>query len=484
MVGPLCGAIRRHVDDAPDAPALDDALGIVTYAELWSLAEKVRDQLVDGGVPSRSLVGVDVGNRGAFPAAALGVMLHGCAYVPLDPAYPAARRSFIARDAGISGALVDAGGRSVSYRPGPEGAGRLVPHPHPAYLIYTSGTTGTPKGILITQEQVWTLLETASPLFGVGPGDVWSVFHSFNFDFSVWELWGALRTGGRAVIVEADARRDGELLVERLRNARVTLLSMVPTAFKYLLCDGSAAQLPDLRWLVLGGESVDVPRTLDWIGDRSGATAVNMYGLTESTVHATHLVLTPGSAPARPGSTPIGRPLAHLQVDVVDDSLGSCPPGVVGELVISGSAVANGYWRRPDLTAARFVSRDGVPTYRTGDLAFRDAAGLLHHLGRSDDQVQVRGFRIEPAEISAAASAHPDVADAITVPFTNAAGDLDLVCHYRTRPGAQPFDLRVWLGQRLPPHLIPARIVEHATFPLTPEGKVDRGELARRVGAR
>ncbi|MFC6345239.1 AMP-binding protein, partial [Nocardioides hankookensis] len=242
---------------------------------------------------------------------------------------------------------------------------------------------------------------------------------------------------------------DGLALVARLRRSRVTVLSMVPTAFRYLVGDGSAAELPDLRWLVLGGEAADVAPTLEWAKGSDRLVVVNMYGLTEGTVHATHLALT-ASAPGRPGSTPIGRPLAHLDIEVLDTELRPCPTGVVGELVISGSTVARGYWRRPDLSAARFVDRHGALSYRTGDLGYRDSAGDLHHVGRADDQVQVRGYRIEPSEITATAAAHPDVADAVTLPFTNAAGDLDLACHFRPRADREPVDLRTWLAHRLP----------------------------------
>lgn len=480
MPGAIWDAVREQVARTPLATAVvdgnDDPL---SYAALWERAEQIRALLTDAAVAPGSLVGIDIADRGAVPAAALGVMGNGCAYVPLDPRYPAARRRFIEVDSGVAVVLSSTSDGRTVLRPG-LGSSATVHVPDPAYLIYTSGTTGTPKGVLIDQAQVVEMLHSTMPLLSVTEDDTWSVFHSFNFDFSVWELWGALCTGGAAVILREEEKVDGESFRERLSTSGVTILSMVPTAFAYLLGDTTAADLPSLRWLVLGGESADVDHVLSWAAGTPHVRVMNMYGLTECTVHATHLVLEADSVPTGDGSTPIGAPLAHLEIDVLDDRSDPVPPGTTGEIVVSGTSVARGYWRRPELTAARFCERGGRWTYRTGDLGYRDTHGMLHHVGRADDQVQVRGYRIEPSEVSAAAARHPAVEEALVLPVRQPSGETSLTCHYRTRTPLTEAELRGWLTEQLPGHMVPARLVHHEVFPMTPEGKVDRQVLGGR----
>ncbi|WP_281181657.1 AMP-binding protein, partial [Actinomadura latina] len=253
---------------------------------------------------------------------------------------------------------------------------------------------------------------------GFGAGDVWAWCHSQAFDFSVWEMWGALLYGGTTVLVGWEVVRSPADLWGVLLERRVTVLSQTPAAFYALIEARPEGVLSEsvLRMVVLGGEAVDPARLQGWWGAAGGSApvVVNMYGITETTVHVTRLELEPGVVVA--GVSPIGVPLANTRTYVLDGALAAVPPGVVGELYVAGAGVARGYRGRAGLTASRFVAdpfdRCGGRLYRTGDLARWTAEGELVYLGRSDDQVQLRGFRVEPGEVEAALVAHPAVAQA------------------------------------------------------------------------
>ncbi|MGW2640689.1 amino acid adenylation domain-containing protein [Streptomyces sp. NPDC001348] len=481
----------------PDRPALTDADGTVSYG--W-LAERAR--AVTAALRGRVTPGAPVALRSGASrhalAGLLGILGAGACYVPVDPAYPAERRRHLLEDSRAALVL-------SPDEPGADDAERVVervggllltarptaaaPHEMPgdtAYVIYTSGSTGTPKGCVIGHTQVLALLDAALPPYAVGPDDVWTLFHSWSFDFSVWEIWGALLTGARAVIVDRSTAADPEAFAGLLAEQRVTVLNQVPSAFGALVAEVAATgrRLPALRHVVLGGEALvpdDIRRW--WAADVApGAAVTNMYGITETTVHVTYGPLTPGTlAEGVPGRTPIGRPLAHLTVELRDEHGRPVAPGEPGELWVGGAGVGHGYLARPELTAARFpTGPDGRRYYRSGDWAVAGEDGRLYYVGRMDGQVKLRGFRIELGEIEQQLRTVPGVSQAACVvePAGPAGGAERLTaCLVADRAVAPSRAVREALAARLPAHMLPQRLVYLDRLPLTDHGKLDRRAL-------
>ncbi|WP_312847200.1 amino acid adenylation domain-containing protein, partial [Microbispora sp. KK1-11] len=343
-------------------------------------------------------------------------------------------------------------------------------------MIYTSGSTGRPKGVVVSHGNAVGLLRSAGRELGCGRGDVWSVFHSFSFDFSVWEVWGALAFGGSLVVVPHGVARSPERLADVLVERGVTVLSQTPTAFGQLvsrLREGSR-----LRVVVFGGERLDMAGVRSWRSwpAVAGLPLVNMYGITETTVHVTvHRVGEEESG------SPIGWGLAGTRVWVLDGFLRPVPVGVVGEVFVGGWGVARGYWRRPGLTAERFVpdpfGGGGGRLYRSGDLARVLPGGGLEYVGRADAQVKVRGFRIELGEIEHVLAAHPVVSGCAVVAAPDASG-LDRLVAYVVADGpVSVAALRSFVSQRLADHMVPAVFMLVDRLPMTVNGKLDRAAL-------
>ncbi|WP_204003950.1 non-ribosomal peptide synthetase [Virgisporangium aurantiacum] len=489
----LTDVFARSVADHPQRTAVTGPDGSLTYAELARAADRIAATVRARGAGRGSIVGVCAERTCAAVAAVLGVLRAGAAYLPLDPTHPPARHRFLVDDVGCGlvvgnerfrgrfGAallalesIVDSGAPpAADVRPGDV-----------AYIIHTSGSTGAPKGVAVTHANVARLLAVTAPEFGFGPDDVWSWFHSLAFDFSVWELWGALAHGGRIVVVPYPTSRDPEAFLRLVRDEGVTVLNQTPSAFRQFARAAEAAGFPPtaLRHVVFGGEALDPAGLAPWFagyGDRT-PELVNMYGITETTVHVTLHRLTADAVRDRTDGSVIGRPLADLRVDVLDADGRPVPPGTVGELYVAGAGVALGYVGRPGLTAGRFLpDPDGPPgtrRYRTGDLGLRRPDGVLEHHGRADDQVQVRGFRIELGEVEHALLAWDGVREAAATVREDTPGEPRLI-GYVVRAGGAADDLRAVLAERLPAHLVPARIVTLDALPLTGNGKLDRSAL-------
>ncbi|WP_447009228.1 non-ribosomal peptide synthase/polyketide synthase [Saccharothrix hoggarensis] len=441
----------------PDAPAVTFEGASLTYRELDERANRLAHHLISVGAGPESLVALAFPRSLDLVVAVLGVLKAGAAYLPLDPSYPADRIAATVADAAptttldalpdLSGFPADA--PEVSVRP--ENA---------AYVIYTSGSTGRPKGVVVPHSNVVRLFTETDHWFGFGPDDVWTLFHSYAFDFSIWELWGPLLHGGRLVVVPHEVTRSPRDFARLLADEGVTVLNQTPSAFYALLTEA-----PDLnvRYVVFGGEALDLAKLDAWRG--SGAL-INMYGITETTVHVTWT--------HADGS--IGVPIPDLRVYVLDDDLHPVPPGVVGEMYVAGPGVARGYLNRPGLTAQRFVANPfgepGERMYRTGDLA-RWVDGRLHYLGRSDHQVKIRGFRIELGEVEAVLAGHDAVAQAAVVVREDR-----LVAYYV--PAGPPVDaarLREHAGRVLPDYMVPTAYVALDRLPLNANGKLDRPAL-------
>ncbi|RWZ77518.1 non-ribosomal peptide synthetase [Streptomyces albidoflavus] len=506
----------------PDATAVGHGATALTYAELDADSNRLARHLVARGAGPETRVAVSLERTPALVTALLAVMKAGAAYLPVDPGHPAARTdallthaapALLITTAGTTAHAVAASGlprvplddpetrAAVAARDaGPltqdERRAPLRPE-HPAYVIHTSGSTGAPKGVVVEHAQVTALLRAAAERYGFGTDDVWTWFHSYAFDFSVWELWGALLTGGRLVVVDHDTSRSPADFHALLVREGVTVLSQTPSAFQQLdqadARQDAAALDARLRLVVFGGEALDPARLTDWYArhDGDGPRLVNMYGITETTVHVTHLDLDPraGDVPGTHGGSPVGRPLDHVRVHVLDDALRPVPPGVPGEMYVTGSGVARGYLDRPATTAARFVAcpfEPGTRMYRTGDRARRTADGALTYLGRADDQVKLRGFRIEPGEVEAALLDHGQIAQAAVVLRTGPPGDRRLVGYVVPRdpagatgePGAElARRAREHAAALLPAHMVPSVCVPLERLPLTSNGKLDRAAL-------
>ncbi|MGH3584603.1 MAG: AMP-binding protein, partial [Mycobacterium sp.] len=344
--------------------------------------------------------------------------------------------------------------------------------------IYTSGSTGVPKGVAVAHRQVAALFDGAATLFDLGPADVWTMFHSAAFDFSVWELWGALLHGGRLVIVEQAVARDPDRFVDLLADEGVTVLNQTPSAFYPLIeADRRGRPALSLRYVVFGGEALDTSRLSGWY-DRHRADApqlVNMYGITETCVHVSFRPLTAADAGAAHGV--IGGPIPGLQIHLLDDALQPVPSGTVGEMYIAGGQLARGYAGRAGLTATRFVANPfgGERLYRSGDTAMWTESGELVYVGRSDQQVKVRGYRIELGEVESALAAVPGVTNAAAAVHTDGAGRTRLIGYLVG--SADIATARDELTRTLPGYMVPSALITLEKLPLTVNGKLDRAAL-------
>ncbi|KOV19253.1 peptide synthetase [Streptomyces sp. XY413] len=486
--------------------ALDGATRSLTYGELAAERDALAATLRAAGVGPGERVAVAVPRSLEQVVALVAVVTAGGAYVPLDLAYPDGRLEHVLADAAPQVVLVGPGQRDrftrlldragvaarvlVQGEPLPQAAeGPPAPAPaagphDPAYVIHTSGSTGRPKGVVVPHSSVVALLANTRPAMDFGPSDVWVQFHSYSFDFAVWELWGALVHGGELLVPEYALTRSPADFHRLVRERAVTVLNQTPSAFhQFIEADRLAAEpLPALRRIVFGGEALDLGRLRGWVERHGTATPelVNMYGITETTVHVTHRVLTDEDFERGDGVSPIGGPIPGLVTHLLDDRLRPVPPGRVGAIYVAGDQVALGYLGRPGLTAGRFVADPfaggGARMYHTGDLARRTLDGELEFTGRADDQVQLKGFRIEPGEVEAAIRELDGVVDAaVTVADS---GD-HLVAHV---VGRVPGDLTGRLAAKLPAHMVPARVLPVDALPLTVNGKLDREALTERAG--
>lgn len=461
----------------PDATAIVDGNRCVSYRELGHSASQLADALCRLGVPRGSAVLIRIERSIDAVTAAVGILAAGCVYVPVDPAWPQARVSQLAEQCGAtavvsSGLRIDLleGGRS------PEAPADRLPTPDdPVYIMYTSGSTGEPKGI-VTPHRGVTRLVINTNFIRFSAGDVVAMASSFAFDGATFEIWGALLNGATLAVLTREELLDTRLLRDAVERYRINVAFLTTSLFR-LHVSNDPAVFRGIRDLVIGGEAVDAGSVAP-VFARGPVNLINGYGPTEATTFGlTHRIT---ADDAERGVIPIGRPIANSTAYVLDEACQPQPPGVTGELYLGGPGVALGYVGRPDLTAERFVASPfvaGETLYRTGDLARYRQDGVIEYLGRNDDQVKLRGFRIEPAEIESALRQHPDVVNAVVLPIL-AAGQTRLaawvVAASETTPTA---DLRSFLALRLPDFMIPASVTFIDAIPLSPNGKVDRTAL-------
>ncbi|WP_338868507.1 amino acid adenylation domain-containing protein [Myxococcus stipitatus] len=504
--GSLHQRFEAQVRNRPDAIAVVSEEEHLTYAELDRRANQLAHVLRQRGVERETLVGLCVERSAATVVGILGILKAGGAYVPLDPTYPADRLAYMVADSRMPVAITQ---RHLAERLPTDGVSLLVledaaedlarqPTTSPgvpvaadglAYVIYTSGSTGRPKGSLLPHRNVLRLFDATEAWFHFDERDVWTLFHSYAFDFSVWELWGALLYGGRLVVVPYLTSRSPDAFLQLLHDERVTVLNQTPAAFRQLIQAEERLEsksLPlALRYVIFGGEALEPATLVPWFQRHGDAKPqlINMYGITETTVHVTYRPMTAAEA-AHTQQSPIGLAIPDLQLYVLDSRMEPVPVGVTGEIHVGGAGLARGYLGQPGLTAQRFVPHPfsrtpGARLYRTGDLARFTPDGQLEYLGRIDDQVKIRGFRIELGEIQVVLSLHPAVREALVLVREETPGARSLVAYLATGDQSPPSvaDLRQFLLARLPDYMVPSAFVLMERFPLTANGKVDRKAL-------
>jgi len=492
--------IEHQAQIRPRATAVDCEGWVLSYGDLNRRANQLAHYLIRRGVGPETPVAVYMEPSLDMVISLLAILKAGGGYVPLSPACPPDRLSFMLEDTQAALLLtqesslpqlpekrpevicLDTEFDSIASESQENPAVAMAPD-NLAYVIYTSGSTGVPKGVMVTHRNVSRLFEATEHWFSFDESDVWTFFHSYAFDFSVWELWGALRYGGCVVVIPFWMSRSPETFFEHIVEKKVTVLSQTPSAFNQVMSvdesEGGGSDLA-LKTVVFGGEALK-PGNLSGWAERRGLEKprlINMYGITETTVHVTYHCMTEGDV-AHAASSVVGRPIPDLQVHILDERLQPMPVGLAGQMYVAGTGLARGYLNRPSLTAERFIPNpfrtSGDRLYQTGDKARYREDGTIEYLGRVDQQVKIRGFRVELGEIEAALREHAAVAQCAVIVREDNADEKRIVA-YVVPQGTDsiPVDeLRECLKQKLPDYMLPTAFITIPEIPLTQNGKLD-----------
>lgn len=497
----------RQARVSPGRTAVRDEHGSLTYAQLAGRAAALAIALRHHCPEPGHRIGLHLERTADVVASILAVAAAGHTYVPLDPAYPAQHLALVTTDSALSlvvsdqdvpTSLADVPVLRLDRRapvplPDPDIEPEAAPFEDPeaiAYVIFTSGSTGRPKGVQVRRGSVAALVRSVCARYSFTTDDVWTLFHSYSFDFSVWEIWGALATGGCLVVVPKTIASSPRAALELLARERVTVMSIVPSVFRYLAAGACAADRgPDtVRRIIFGGEPVDINDIRSWRATVGrDCEFINTYGITETTVFVSTRTLFPQEIDSgRPDGfdRDLGQPLDGWEIAVLDDEGHPVPRGGTGEIWVAGLGVAVDYLGRPELSAARFQRLDLPPHgprrfYRSGDLATRTADDTYCFAGRADDQVKINGFRIEPGEVETALRGLRGVDDAAVVCHRSRVGGLMLTAYY-VATGDSAAHIAEQAAKVLPKHMVPARFVRLEELPRNPSGKTDRRALATR----
>ncbi|TCW37424.1 gramicidin S synthase 2 [Laceyella sacchari] len=466
----------------------------LTYRELEDRANQLAVMLRERGVNRDQIVGLMVERSIEMIVGMLAILKAGGAYMPIDPLYPQDRITYMLADSGTNLLLTRKGLEvpgsytgeiiyfdDIVWQEGAEAPTSVNEPQDMCYIIYTSGSTGNPKGVMVEHRNVIRLLFNDRNLFDFSESDVWTMFHSFSFDFSVWEMYGALLYGGKLVVVPALVAKDSKAFLDLLKRERVTVLNQTPTAF-YQLSNvemmGPKSDEMSVRMVIFGGEALAPSMLKPWRERYPQTKLINMYGITETTVHVTYKEITEREIESNVSN--IGVPIPTLKVYVLDEQMNPVPIGVAGEMYVSGAGVTRGYLNRPELTAERFIEdpfNPGARMYKSGDLARWLSDGTLEYLGRIDHQVKIRGHRIELGEIETKLLEHPAINECVVMARTDESGAAYLAAYVVASQAWTATELRQHLGVTLPEYMVPSYFVELDKFPLTSNGKVNRKAL-------
>ncbi|MEO6230171.1 MAG: non-ribosomal peptide synthase/polyketide synthase [Ferruginibacter sp.] len=488
---------EAQVAKTPAAIALTFQDETITYHELNERSNQLANYLQSKGVQAETLVPICVERGIQMIVGILGILKAGAAYVPMDPEYPAERIKYMLEDTGASLVVSSIEGSyaldsslpvevialdgkemdAINLQPVQNLSNKIAPE-QVAYVIYTSGSTGRPKGVLIEHRNVVRLFENDAPLYDFNDKDVWTMFHSFCFDFSVWEMYGALFYGGRLVIVPGYIAKDAMQFAELLVNEKVTILNQTPSAF-YVLQDAMVETYKTnaTRYVIYGGEALNPAKLKPWKKQYPGCRLINMYGITETTVHVTYQEI--GASQIEAGASVIGKPIPTLKAYVLNGDKSLVPVGVTGELYIAGAGVARGYLNRPELTAEKFMddpfdTESNARMYRTGDLGRWLSDGTLEYLGRIDEQVKIRGYRIELGEIETVLLQTGQVSQGVVLARADQHDNNRLIAYVVPAAGYDKEVVKGILSSKLPDYMVPALWVTLQSFPLTSNGKVNK----------
>ncbi|HEY7490704.1 MAG TPA: amino acid adenylation domain-containing protein, partial [Candidatus Tectomicrobia bacterium] len=489
--------IEAQAARTPDAVAVVFEEQEWTYRELNSRANQLAHYLRAQGVGPEGLVGICVERSLEMVVGLLGILKAGGAYVPLDPAYPKERLAFMLSDARVPVLLtqdrlvptlsapgahlvcLDTDRACIAQQHQDNPASGVRPD-NLAYVMYTSGSTGRPKGVMISHGALSNHMHWMQATFPLTAADRVIQKTPISFDAAVWELFAPLLVGGRLIVARPGGHQDSAYLVKLLTTQQVTMLKLVPSLLHMLLDEEALATCRSLRQVFCGGEPLS-PALQERFLARLGACLHNLYGPTEATIDVACWTCEGGR---QQRVVPIGRPIANTQLYLLDTQLHPVPIGVPGELYIGGASLARGYLNRPELTAGVFIphpfsAAPGARLYKTGDLARYLPDGTMAFLGRLDNQVKLRGYRIEPGEIETTLEHHPAIRQAVVVAPEDTSGDRRLVAYCVPHAGSLP-DMHAWrsfLHTTLPDYMVPAAFVVLDALPLTPHGKVDRQML-------
>ncbi len=491
--------IEEKVKQNPQSVAISFEGKEYTYFQLNNSANKIAKKLIaEKREKEERLIGLYMERGAEMISAILGILKAGYGYLPMDPVYPNERISFMLEDAKVKKVItqehikknlpeekielliVD---ESILEEENHYENLDITVNPNDlAYCIYTSGSTGKPKGTLITHKNVVRLFNATENLFHFNKNDVWSMFHSFAFDFSVWEIFGALLYGGKLVIVPYLVSRNPEEFYSLMIKEKVTVLNQTPSAFRQLIEVDKENENISLRFIIFGGEALDLSILQPWV-DKYGDNKpelINMYGITETTVHVTYRRILTEDIKKNKGSI-IGKPIDDLQVYILDKNLNILPIGIPGEIFVGGEGLAEGYLNREELTEEKFIENpfeEKARLYKSGDLAKYDDNGELEYLGRIDNQVKIRGFRIELGEIEKVFDGHELISKSLVIATDNQMGSKKLIGYLipeKEKPSVT--ELKEYAAKFIPDYMIPAAFVFMEEFPLTPNGKIDRKNL-------
>ncbi len=493
---------EEMVEQYPNHVAVKLGKEELTYCTLNAKANQFAHYLKQNGVGTEDYIAIIMSRSVDLIVAIVGVLKTGAAYVPIDPMYPEDRIRYIVQNTNPRFIISEDQRESKSVHTivwhdqeflkdmSKQSISNLLIAIHPqqaAYVIYTSGSTGVPKGVIVPHQNVIRLLDATDDWYHFNEADAWTLFHSYAFDFSVWEIWGALLYGGRLIVVPFETSRAPEAFLELLIQEKVTVLNQTPSAF-YQLIEADANVLQQsgelsLRYVIFGGEALSFDRLKKWYQNHpfDKPQLINMYGITETTVHVSYRKVEETLLDSDNQSL-IGNAIPDLKIFVLDEWLKPVPPGVIGEMYVAGAGLARGYMGRSALTADRFIANPfgeaGSRLYRTGDLARWTSDGELDYIGRIDHQVKIRGFRIELGEIEEVLLRQPSVNQVAVIVREDQVDDLRIIAYVV----ASDFDedsIRKAIQKDLPDYMLPSAFVELEALPLTNNGKLDKKALPK-----